>query len=280
MIGGETSRMRVARRFEGGLVFSGARRSSARAAARASIASTARVLLHDALELRRGGHAHADEILFVAAGGDRAGGGGVREHAVLGDEAGGGHLRHHESGFQAGVSGEEGGQVLVERRVDEAVDAALGDAGEGGERDREEVELKGERLAVEVAAGEDLAVEDQRVVGGGVQLDGEDAARFGERVANGAVDLRRATQRVGVLHAAAGDVRLADLAAFEQVAEAARALELAGMRAGRVDTVVKGARSAAQRVERHRADDVGGVGEGLARRRVRGSRWRASPACR
>ena len=172
-------------------------------------------------------------------------------------------MRHHQAGFEAGVAGEEGGQVLVERRVHQAVDAALGDAGQGGERDREEVELKRQRLAVEIAAGKDLAVEDERIVGGGVQLDGEDAGGFGERVADGAVDLRSAAERVSVLHAAAGDVGLADLAAFEQIAEAAGALELAGMRPDGVDAVVEGARSAAKRIKRERANDIGGIGENL-----------------
>ena len=39
------------------------------------------------------------------------------------------------------------------------------------QRHRQEIELKGQRLAVEIAAGKDFVAEDQRVVGGGVQLD-------------------------------------------------------------------------------------------------------------
>ena len=58
----------------------------------------------------------------------------------------------------------------------------------------------------------------------------------------------------------------ADLAAFEQVAQAARALQLAGMRARGVDPVVERPRRAAQRVQRERADDIGGVGQESARR--------------
>src|SRR3954453_6427776 len=99
---------------------------------------------------------------------------------------------------------------------------------------------------MEVAAGEDLTVEYERIVGRGVELDGEDSGGFGEGVADGAVDLRRAPEGVGVLHAAAGDVRLADFAAFEQIAETAGAFELAGMRARGMNAAVEGARSAAK----------------------------------
>ena len=76
------------------------------------------------------------------------------------------------------------------------------------QRDGQKVELEGQRLAVKIAAGDDLVAEHQRIVGGGVQLDREDAPRLGQRVAHRAVDLRRAAQRVGILHAPAGDVRL------------------------------------------------------------------------
>ena len=55
-----------------------------------------------------------------------------------------------------------------------------------------------------------------------VQLDGEDPPRLRQRIAHRAVHLRRAAQRIGILHAPAGDVRLPDLAAFQQSAQAAR----------------------------------------------------------
>ncbi len=63
---------------------------------------------------------------------------------------------------------------------------------------------------MKVAGGDDFVSvgEDERVVGGGVQLDVEDAAHEFDRVVHHAVDLRHAAQRVRVLHAAAVPVRL------------------------------------------------------------------------
>ena len=183
-------------------------------------------------------------------------------------------------GFQARVSGEKRRQFLVERRVHQAVDAALGDAGQRRQRDGQEIQLERQRLAVEVAAGKDLVAEHQRIVGGRIQLDREHAARFRQRVAHGAVDLRRAAQRVGVLHAAAGDVRLADLAAFEQLAQP-RARSPAGPGADaprgcgrRRPAACRAARRASARRPRRRCPRAS------RRRRVPGSRSRASPACR
>src|SRR5690606_23012892 len=111
-----------------------------------------------------------------AAGGDAAGGGGVGQHAVVAHQGCGAHLRHHETRFETRVGGEKGRQVFVQHGVHQAVDAALGKGGKAGQRNGHVVELERHGLAVEVAAGKDLLAEDQRVVGGGVQLDGEDAA--------------------------------------------------------------------------------------------------------
>src|SRR6185437_1839459 len=131
-------------------------------------------------QLESGGRAHADEILFIAASGDGAGGRGCREDAVLGNQSGGGDLHHHEAGFESGVISEERREVLIERGIDQAVDAALGDAAEGGQRNGQVIEVEGERLAVEVAAGNDFIANDEGVVGDRVQLDGETARGLGE----------------------------------------------------------------------------------------------------
>ena len=45
------------------------------------------------------------------------------------------------------------------------------------------------------------ASEDERIVGGAVEFDGGHFAGLREGIADGAVDLRRAAQAVGVLHA-------------------------------------------------------------------------------
>ena len=58
--------------------------------------------------------------------------------------------------------------------------------------------------------------EDDRVVGRGVQLDADDALRVGDQVAARAVHLRRAAERVGVLHLVAPAVRLDDRRALDE----------------------------------------------------------------
>ena len=82
--------------------------------------------------------------------------------------------------------------------------------------DRVEGERK--RLAVEVAVGDELVLldEDERVVGGRVELDRDRRLRVREEIAARAVHLRRAPERVGVLHLVAPAVRLEDRRAFEQ----------------------------------------------------------------
>lgn len=213
------------------------------------------------LELEGGGHAHGDEVLFVAGGGDGARGGGVGEDAEFGDERGGGDLEHHQAGFEAGVLGEEGGETFVEGGIDEAVDAAFADAGEGAEGEGGVVEGEGEGLAVEVAAGEGVVVKDEGVVGGGIEFDIDDAAGFGEGIGGGAVDLGGAAEGVGVLDAAAGLVGGADLGAFEPLAEAGGGGDLAGVGAGAVDAIVEGGGGTAEGVEGEGAGGVGGFEE-------------------
>jgi hypothetical protein len=213
------------------------------------------------LELEGGGHPHRDEVLLVAGGGDGAWGGGIGEDAEFGDEGGGGDLEHHEPGFEAGVPGEEGGEAFVERGIDEAVDTAFADAGEGAEGEGGVVEGEGEGLTVEVAAGEGVVVEDEGVIGGGVQFDVDDAADFGEGIGGGAVDLGGAAEGVGVLDVAAGLVGGADLGAFEPQAEAGGAGELAGVGAGEMDALVEGGGRATEGVEGEGAGGVGGIEE-------------------
>ena len=95
-------------------------------------------------------------------------------------------------------------QAVVARDVEEPVGAALGDAGQVGGDDREEVQHVGDRRAVEVAVGLDPPVGgDDRVVDGGGQLAPGHQGGVVDGVAGAAGDLRGAAQRVGVLHAGA-----------------------------------------------------------------------------
>ena len=66
---------------------------------------------------------------------------------------------HHESGVEAGARRQKWRQSFVERGIHQPLQAPLGDARQRAERDGQEIEREGQRLAVEVAAGEDDARE-------------------------------------------------------------------------------------------------------------------------
>ena len=92
--------------------------------------------------------------------------------------------------------------------IDQAREAPLGDGAEIGHGDGEEVHRLRHVLAVEMAARDRhvaalAVVEDQRVVGGGIHLRADDALDIFQRLDGRAVNLRRAAQRIDVLHARA-----------------------------------------------------------------------------
>src|SRR6266498_2256001 len=183
----------------------------------------------------------------------------MRQYFVLADQGGGGDLRHHKSGVETGTRREEWRQPFVEGRIDQALDAALGDSGESAESDGEEVEGEGDGLAVEVASGEDggfwrvltctgegarasmaRGKKYQRVIHRGVCFDFEDLTTMGESIANRAVHLRNTAHRIRVLHASTLAMRFANLAALEHAAEVSGGFNLSCMRTGTVNTFVEG----------------------------------------
>ena len=106
-----------------------------------------------------------------------------------------------------GSSARNGGSPLRAGGVEHAVGAALAHRREVGGGDGQEVEHVGHRRAVEVAVALDAAVgQHDRVVDRRGQLALGDRLGVVDRVAHGARHLRRAAQRVRVLHA---DVALA-----------------------------------------------------------------------
>src|SRR5579864_6376076 len=108
---------------------------------------------------------------------------------------------------------------LAQCWIHQALNPALADARQRAERDGQKVQSKSEWLAVKISPRDHLTLsilgvgdKDERVIDGGIGFGLEDLAAVRERVANGAVDLRNAAQRVGVLHAAACPVRFTNLA--------------------------------------------------------------------
>src|SRR5438045_2796938 len=85
-------------------------------------------------------------------------------------------------------------------RIEEAIDAALRDRADLGRGDGEEIGAEGERLAVEVAVGLDVAaLQHDGIVDGRGQLDRGRPANEVESVARRACDLGAAAHRVRVL---------------------------------------------------------------------------------
>ncbi len=121
---------------------------------------------------------------------------------------------------------------------------------------------------MEVAAADHVGVpvvadEDDRVVRDREDLPLEGRPREGQGVPRRAVHLRHAPERVRVLHFVTVGVALRDLRVRQERAQVVRALGLPRMRAHALDPRVERARRALQRLEAHRAHDVGQRREAL-----------------
>ena len=190
----------------------------------------------------------------------------MAQRLVLGDERGCDVLRDHEPGVEPFLPcDEEWRQPVGQARVDEALGAALADAGQLGARDREAIEAHRDRLSVEVPVGDDqlLVEKDERVVGRRVELDRDRSFDVREQIAARAVDLRCAAQRVRVLHLVAPAVPLDDRRPLEQRPQRRRTPSLPGERPRRLDRRMEALRRALERLQRHRARNVGGAGESI-----------------
>ena len=86
-----------------------------------------------------------------------------------------------------------------------------------------------------------------------------------ERVANRAMHLRHAAQGISVLHPVAIEMRFAQPAAFEHLAQIRGRPELARVRTRLMNAFVEGHIGAPQRVERERADHVRSIGQNFGR---------------
>ena len=166
----------------------------------------------------------------------------------------------------------------------EAVDPPLGDRREVRQRDGEEVERHRDRLAMEVAAAQQLAAvgEDERVVGRRVELAAHHAGAEVDRVEHGTVHLRHAAQRsTGPARAdrrSRCDSRIS--LSSQQLAQQRRARRLTELAARILDARVECDRRAEQRLERHRAGEMRHLPQPMrVDDRQRGDA-RCAPACR
>ena len=140
-----------------------------------------------------------------------------------------------------------------QRRVDQHGDAPLGERADLADRQRDHVGGEGDRLGVEIAAGQRFAGvgEDQRIVGDAVGLGLQRRRGLAQQVEHGAHHLRLAAQAVRVLHALVADqMRRADRAAGHQRAQRGGRLDLAAMAAQRVDARIERRVGAVRRIGR------------------------------
>ena len=112
-----------------------------------------RVLRH-VVQAPRAMRRHRDVVFLVGAGRHGVDGGRMREHAVLGHQRRGRHLRDHEAGIEARLLHQERRQP-AHLRIDEDRGAAFGDVADLAQRHRELIGGEGDRLGVEIAAGDD-----------------------------------------------------------------------------------------------------------------------------
>jgi hypothetical protein len=151
------------------------------------------------------------------------------------------------------------GQALVEVRIDQPVDAALGDAAQRGERDGGGIERESQRRAVKIAAGDHVAAgKHQRVIGGRAGFRLHRLPREVQCAAHRAVHLRHAPQAVGILHAGGrATARWIDVACVQETPQPRGRYTLPGMRARRMDARVEGRGRAEQGLAGHGACNIG-----------------------
>jgi hypothetical protein len=124
---------------------------------------------------------------------------------------------------------------------------------QGGECQGQDIERLRHRLSMKVAARDHLAVgEDQRIVGGGVELHGSRLLGESNGVGHRAENLGCAAEAVGILHSGVVfPVRLADLAVAQQLAHQVGGLALPPVRTGLVDPGIEWCRRAPECLEAH-----------------------------
>ena len=142
----------------------------------------------------------------------------MRARGQVIDQRGGGVLHDHESGIRSIlVANQECRQAVVVGRIHQLVQAPLGNRCEHGNGSLEVTHGQCQGHTVEMSGRDHLVFDvarifgirkHQRIVGDRIQLDIDDPAGLHPCIANGAVNLRHATQAVGIL-------RLMLLAALE-----------------------------------------------------------------
>ena len=212
------------------------------------------------LGLPRRAHSHGHDVLLVPFRRYRLHARGRRQDPTVGHERRGRDLGRHEPRLHPRIARQEGRQPGGQVGVHDALDPPFGEPGERRQGDPQYVEGEGHGLAVEVAAREHRAVEHERVVGGRIQLHGDQLLRERHALPHRAQYLGGAPQRIRVLHAGVVvAVRLADLRVREELTQQRRGALLEPVRPGLVDARVEWLGRPAGRLQAHRRSCVGGT---------------------
>ena len=148
------------------------------------------------------------------------------------------------------------GREVRKLMVDQTFNAAFGDVTDFGSTNAQEVKRLCHRLTMEVTAGNNLGVgDDNRVIGGGIQLDGDFRCHVVDGVFACAVNLRHTTERVGILRAQFGGVGQVGRA-FRQVADVLCGRNATGVRTNGVQFLIESIDDAAMRFEREGTGDI------------------------
>ena len=163
---------------------------------------------------------------------------GKARRLVLRDQSRGGHLRIMKPELTPLSSIRKAGRPLIlgststaSRRSDDRADLA--------QRHGEDVGGEGDRLGVEIAAGQRLVAEQQRIVGDRIGLDLQRPRGVADQVERRAHHLRLAAEAVGVLHPVAIVMAVADRAARQQAAQHGGDVDLPGLAARGVDARIE-----------------------------------------
>ena len=196
-------------------------------------------VLHNLAQLERPRHAHRDMVFLASVCGNAAGGRGVREHLALVDERRRHNLRDHEPG-RARQIGQHNGRVI--KRIGQ----------------RSPVKIPPRKYRSAIFRGGRSRGKDKRIVRSRAGLDLQDSPHMLEYVAHGAMHLWHTAQAIRVLHARVVlAVRFANLRIGEQLDQVLRGPNLACVRPGLVDARIEGRRRARQRLQAHRARQIG-----------------------
>ena len=204
-------------------------------------------------------------ILHVGRGGDAVGAGGKAQRLVFAAQGRGGVLRQHEARMEATVFRKKRRQkAIVAGGIGETVQSSLRNVAVLRHGETEVIKGDGQGLAVKVPAteghGGSVRLEKkERIVRHAVELNVQNSSHVGNGVGAGAVDLRHAAQRVGILRVFA-KIRPEKLRSFQQGTQLLGGLHLVRLGSDLVDPSIQGGRRSVQCFHRKSPGDVGNKG--------------------